>query len=702
MNIGVEGKKEEPFGEENAPKKLSPEELERYQQEGQAMIDSYRHFFMTFAKDISLTFKLSNAFFTDLETGEVNNDASWFAERGYTKNQILWAKLHELSHFRDLAEDPKGTEQNFDYIYESAKDTGAVLMKKWEMAYGATDPEFIKKIREEKPISKKNQKRMNRVEEAAYRIHHTFSNILDDIFVYKLVSRKAPRYEEDEPGGREVEGLYREKLFPETDYSNLPRHLQFAYALIRDEIVKGEEVQVSDDVKEALDNKITFRSKEYLPREIVSQFVFPKKGRDTKTKARYKAIGETIEPVFRELLKKDIDEWQPKKPVLANGEFNFGGVNPFQVAYDEFDSRSPDQMPESEVRNWQEKHEEEKRKAGDEDAKEDKTDIDDGNPGAQAKKSQEKIDLDWARKHNISPEAVKKYRKLEQKVAPYLDDLAKLWQKIVFGTSRGQERTTAGYFKTGSELDVGKVIEDWPQAEKGDIEKIEAMKRVVSKEKKVMHPELIRVRLLGDVSGSMDQDPERIHVLQQCFALIFSSLREFNTYLNLTRSQTKSKLRADSEAWVFGSGAWRIKNIRNQASMDDEMVEIIRAFDKLGGTRGETYDNIALSGISDSLTEEDRKKIAEEKIMEIVFEVTDGGSTDQVSARKAVDNLLAKKVIVRAFQIGDATPKEKMIFESVWNKNRPEPLGETVGSNVAKLIPAIAAALKKYLQGVKI
>ena len=93
-----EDKGEKPFGE--APKEETElsEQLKEYQRQGQAMIDSYRKFFITFAKDVSLDFKMSNRFFIDLETGEVNLDTKWFAEKGYSKDQILWAILHELSH----------------------------------------------------------------------------------------------------------------------------------------------------------------------------------------------------------------------------------------------------------------------------------------------------------------------------------------------------------------------------------------------------------------------------------------------------------------------------------------------------------------------------------------------------------------------------------------------------------------------------
>ena len=140
----VEGEEKKQFeGPKEESEGKKPQNLPEYQQEAQAMVDSYRRFFQTFAKDVSIRFKLSDKFYIDLENGEVNLAAQWFAERGYSREQILWAHLHELSHFRDLAEDPKRMMENFDYMQMQSKKTGAVILAKWQEKYGASDPAFV-------------------------------------------------------------------------------------------------------------------------------------------------------------------------------------------------------------------------------------------------------------------------------------------------------------------------------------------------------------------------------------------------------------------------------------------------------------------------------------------------------------------------------------------------------------------------------
>jgi hypothetical protein len=706
-NIDQEEDKK-PFEEKDLPDKKEEfsEELKEYQKEGQEMIDSYRRFFMTFAKDVSLGFKISNGFYIDLENGEVNLDTKWFAEKGFSKEQILWATLHELSHFRDLADDLERMMKNFDYIKEQAKKTGAIMMKKWEDKYGASDPKFIENLKKQRPISKKDpSKTMSAVERAAYQIHHTFYNIFDDIYVNNLVARKAPKYEEGEKGGEEVKRLYSEKLFAKTDYSKLPRHLQFLYKLIREEMVPDEKVELSDEVADVMKQKIKFQGKEYTPKEIVEEFIKPKGGRDTKAGQRYFILQKTLEPIFEELLAKDLAEWEPEKPPeqkgddgKGEGEPQEGSANPFEQDYQEYEENNPDQIGEEDIKDWMDKNEEDKKKEEEQKAKEKESE----NKTAEekAKEAQDKMDKWWCEKHNISRETLQQYRKIEAEVAPYLEDLSKLWQKIIFGSTKKIERGMEGYFKSGTELDIPKVIEEFPKIQKGKLEETRIFKKMAQKEILIRKPELIRVRLVGDMSGSMDDAKK--HTLQQCFVLLLSSLREFNTYLNLTRSQTKSKLEADTEAWIFGTNAERIKRLRSESGYDDEQVETIKIFDKLQKTIGGTYDNKALEAIFNSLTSEDKEKIGQEKIMEIVFEITDGGSSAPDVARKAVDRLLESGVIARAFQIGRVDKDEKETFNGVWNKNREEKLGEIVGEKIENLLPAITELLKKYLGNVRL
>lgn len=698
----LEKKEEKPFEEKESAKQeaLTPEELEKYKQEGQQMIDSYHKFFMTYAKDVSLDFVMSNGFYTDLEEGRVNLDTKWFAEKDFSPEQILWGILHELSHFRDLAEDPDGMMENFEYIEGQAKKTGAVLIQKWEEQYGKSDPEFIENLKKQQPISKKDpSKTLNTVEQTAYTIHHTFFNILDDIYVNNLVARKAPKFEEGEAGGEAVKKLYKEKLFNKNDYSKLPRHLQFLYKLIREEMVKDEEVIVSPQIEEIMTREIEFQGEQYTPKEIIENFVKPRGRRDTKASQRYLVFKHTLELIFEELLMEDIEEWEPEKPSKTDGEkIESGAVNPFSVNYNELDENSLDKIPHEDVHDWMDKYQKDQKEQ--EARKKEQEESDKRTVEEKAEKVQENMDKTWAEKHGVSYEILQKYRQVEREVEPYLEELSLLWRKIIFGTHKVIEREIEGHFKTGIELDMDEVVKEWPKINKGDLEETRTMKRMIQKEVLVRKPELIRVRLVGDMSGSMDA--QKIHILQQCLVLILSSLREFNTYLNLTRSQTKTKLETDTEAWIFGNDAEKVKSFREEKGLDDEQVEIIKIFEKLSRTLGRTNDNIPLGKILKSLTSEEREKIEQEKILEMVFEITDGGSSVPNDTRNKVNDLIELGVIARAFQIGVVSDEEKRKFNDVWNRGREEKLGKIVGENIENLLPTMVELLKEYLGDIKL
>ena len=690
---------------DSVPEKDLAVELEIYRHQAQAMIDGHKRFFMTFASDSSLSFKLSNAFQIDLETGQVHLDISWFKERNYTQEQILWAVMHELAHFRDLAEDPEGMMANFSDMTEQARDTGAFMMAKWEAKYGESNPEAIERLKKTKPIGRqKPPQTLNNVEMAAYRIHHTFYNIFDDIYVNNLVNRRAPRFAEG-TGVQAVSDLYQEKLFKQTDYSSLPRHLQFLYKLIREEMVIGEKVATTPEVQEVLEQKIMFQGQEYTAREIVDNFLKPKKYRDTKASSRYVVLQNTLEPLFLELLKKDLEDWDPELPPQPeqsdqSGESSESGqsTDPFGADYDDFEKNNPDQLDQNEIDNWLDKQEEKQAEA--EAEKSAQTAIDQQSPEEKSAQAQESMDKAWCQKQGIDFATLQKFRQIEASVEPYLQALSQLWQRIIFGSSKDIERSLEGYFKTGSELDIQEAINQWPQISKGNIEEARVMKRDMSNETLVRQPELIRVRLVGDMSGSMDQAKKQ--VLQQCFVLILRSLQEFQTMLNISRVKNKSRLQVDSEAWIFGTGAEKIKSLRGQNNPSDEQADIIKIFEKLQKTIGSTRDNRPLENISQSLTPQDLEKIDQKKIMEIVLEITDGGSDDPNATRQAVDNLLSQNVIARSFQIGEVDESDKLKFQQVWNKNREQILGEVVGTEIKNLLPAISKVLAEYLAKVRL
>jgi hypothetical protein len=751
--LKVEGKEDSTFEAPEASKKektevvkKTPEEVAEAIKKVDALLQRYQNFLTTFAKDNSLRFKAGNAFQINPEDGVITNDVRWFMDKGFTETQILWAHLHEISHFRDLAEDKKGMEERVEYEVKRARATGRVMMQKWIETAGEDHP-IIERLERTQPLSKKNKSQLNQVELAGFKIHHTFYNILDDIWVNSSVARRAPRYSQGTSAGDEIESLYKDKLFAPTDYKDLPRHMQFLYVLLREHMVPGEKVGITEEVQDVLNRPIIYKGKTYTARDIVQSFIKPQYRLNTTVSRRNKVIQECLEPLFDELLSKDLVDWKPKLPPEQNpdrenksskedqgspedaqhGESeeseSWGDsdpsdsqseegsedspqpgsskdsssqevpANPFESAYKEFDENSPDQLDEDEVQSWidreppvpQNDTRSESRKARDPD------DI------------QRALDKKWLEKNDIDRATWSDYRQHEQEVEPYLEDLSRVWRRVVYGSSTSVRQRMQGHFNTGTELDVQRAVDEFPRIQQGEMFKTRVMKRMLSEKVDIPQPELIRVRLLGDVSGSMFQEG-RIEALKKCFVLLLSSLNEFNTYLDLTRSVTKSKLRVDTEAWSFGEYPRLIKPFDSAVANPDKKALLVSSFEDLRNARGEGYtdDGSALEEVLRSLNPEDRQKIVDKKIMELVFEITDGGSSDPYTARDAVDELIKAGVIVKSFQIGNPDSGDRRTFQDVWNRGRSEPAGEAIGNDLGNLVPALSELLKKHLGNVQV
>ena len=155
-----------------------------------------------------LTMRAGEGWATNLETGEVTIDPRFFLEQGYTPDMATYAGLHEVSaHLREVLTEPALTRQVKNFV----------------------SPEKIDgKITQ------------TAAQEAQAR--GIFHNILSDVAGNNLTHAVLPRM------ASVAEQLYRDKLFTDADYSDVPRHLQFLYKFIRDEMIPGSETAVTPEV----------------------------------------------------------------------------------------------------------------------------------------------------------------------------------------------------------------------------------------------------------------------------------------------------------------------------------------------------------------------------------------------------------------------------------------------------------------------
>ena len=153
-----------------------------------------------------------DTFAIDLEKGVLYGDPKYFTEKGYSESKAFFAFLHEFEHFRELREligEPGG-----DKIWKRRADR-----------------------------LKRNQR------------SKLFDNIWDDVRMNRSVVSRAPSQ------NAVKSGLYKENLFQNSNFLNLPKHLQFAYALLREAMLPEEKCQIAPEVRAAIDRLRSIKSK---------------------------------------------------------------------------------------------------------------------------------------------------------------------------------------------------------------------------------------------------------------------------------------------------------------------------------------------------------------------------------------------------------------------------------------------------------
>lgn len=145
-----------------------------------------------------ITVAVGDGWSTNIKTGAVTVDPSFFVEEGYRPEWCSYAIMHEVSaHLRELITDPDMSVKIHKFVGES-------------------------------------------------RAKHLFHNIMSDIAGNKRIHSMLPAQ------AAVAEQLYSEKLFAESDFRELPRHLQLMYKIIRQEMIPESETVVLPEVDEAI------------------------------------------------------------------------------------------------------------------------------------------------------------------------------------------------------------------------------------------------------------------------------------------------------------------------------------------------------------------------------------------------------------------------------------------------------------------
>lgn len=209
-----------------------------------------------------LDIKVGKGWTTNLKTGEVTVDPSFFISEGYRPEWVVYGTLHELTaHLRELI----------------------------------TEPQLSAEVRRFGGQSGANA---------------IFHKILSDIAGNREIHGRLPSME---AVGRSA---YEERLFPGNDYRTknngmapeganhvemgrpIPRHLQFLYKMIRQEMIPGSETTVLPEVDEAI---ASLRDWKESGRDVIKMATDPARS----PRERYEMMLALIHPAYLSLLEQD-------------------------------------------------------------------------------------------------------------------------------------------------------------------------------------------------------------------------------------------------------------------------------------------------------------------------------------------------------------------------------------------------------------
>lgn len=188
-------------GENQAP--LTPEEINAGLAEAQTFLnDVAPHLGRLFGMDLNIhvaPLKEGAGMATDMETGDIVVDPRFFFETGYkSADAASYGILHEtVAHMRQVVTNPKHAERTVEFS------------------------------RRGKPQA-------------------VFNNVLEDVAGNNLIHAALPRMKDV------ASDLYKESLFPEADLTDQPRHLQFLYKILMQEMAPDRETTVLPEVDEAI------------------------------------------------------------------------------------------------------------------------------------------------------------------------------------------------------------------------------------------------------------------------------------------------------------------------------------------------------------------------------------------------------------------------------------------------------------------
>lgn len=569
-----------------------------------------------YAEERGLFFRRGKGWAINMEKGEATYDPTFFTEKGYSSAETMWVTCHEIEHFRDWRKDP----ETYSRLY-----------------------------------SRMQSRR---------RIHRLY-NCLDDIMVNRQVDKRFPAHKTTK------ESLYGEKLFPGTDYSNRPKHLQFADAMLREKMLPEEILTLASEVREEIEK---LKNVDEQGTDLINLVSDP----EAKPADRFEIIRDYIEPIYEKFFQEDVKKKQPPQPPGQPGKPGEPGGEPqnpedyFEDEYDDFDDKIPQPIPIEDIKDVIDKY-----------AKKQKEDRE-KTPKQIAKEQ-------FEAEHGVSIEEVENYRQDYEKIKQYIESLRMVFERIISKRKeikrRLKEKTDQGVI-----FDPSMISQAYIDAQSGILDSRTQLK--IRKEEYDEHkPNNFEFTLVCDLSGSMSEESAGGKSYEQrlCAVLIMEALAEFEEKLKVERLEKSLDLHVLTEIRGFGDKDEELKPMSNTIDYQTR-IKTAKRLSRCDG--GSTRDFESLAEIDEGITEEVRRKIEKNDLKKVALLITDGGSDDIRQAKKEKDALIRASVIAKAIQIGTVSDSDKEKFREVWQKPKKDGFP---CKDVSQLVSTVEKLLEEFL-----
>jgi hypothetical protein len=605
--------------EENGEQKEGTESAQKSEQEAMAFIEKNRDLFEHYGRG-KVKFKPAPAgvdtFAFDLETDTIYIHPRFYQELGFSEEKTSFATLHEIEHFLEkiamLSE--KGGSKAFEKYLRQIKES---------KAYGVMD-NVVADVRENRTVVAKTNK--------AWR----------DIEV----------------------DCYKQDLFKETDFMEEPRHIQFAYALLRENRVPDEPCAVAPEVREKLDALKAMKDED--DESLFDLFTNP----DVPMSLRLKYQDEQIWPIVKELLDKDMEDQKQKDKQEKDQQKNQEGKSEEKEQKQEKGEKESEQQG----KKGSDKGKSTKPEAGKGKGKPDPNQVfkeayDRAKkkvPNAVSKENIEKAFKEWKKSHAEDPlesadkeyaeklgvkkEELQNYRRIVESLNQVrnpetnLSVIAELRELINRIIASRLKLFPAPRYPTEEGEDLVDPAELVTQVKAGNLEP-KAWETQEVKEKKGGKFGEVEITLVCDRSGSM-QEGSKLTEQQKASVLMMEALKEFAEACDAERVNMEQPLEVRSEIFSFQASNQdrRPLKVMSKELGEKERITITAVLSSAPGQK--TTDFVPLEVINENISPDIKQKIEDGELKKIVVVFTDGVSDDPERVRRTLEKLHQQKTVV--------------------------------------------------------